>query len=88
MASVQNNFNTYLQKEFSNNSEFSQYMNLLKNAEIKDALQPFSFELEALSQDVLDSLGSNSSSGEGNAQSNQGNVLLSNKVIDKGQNDN
>jgi hypothetical protein len=61
MAALKDDFNAYLQKEFSNDSEFSQYMNLLKNAEIKDALQAFSFELEELSQEVIDSLDSNPS---------------------------
>lgn len=61
MASLQKDFNDYLQKEFANNSEFSVHMNLLKNAEIKQTLEQFSFELEELSQTILASLQSDQS---------------------------
>jgi len=73
MAALQDDFNAYLQKEFADNSEFSQYMNLLKNAEIKQATEAFSFELDALSQDVLESLTPEQST------SQRGNVFENNK---------
>lgn len=81
MSALQNDFNAYLQKEFADNSEFSQYMNLLKNAEIKDALQAFSFELEALSQEVIASLESSQSitGGWNAAKGEAGNVLVGDK---------
>ncbi|HMS90889.1 MAG TPA: hypothetical protein PKC87_01610, partial [Candidatus Absconditabacterales bacterium] len=80
MASLQKDFNDYLQKEFANNSEFSVHMNLLKNAEIKQTLEQFSFELEELSQNILASLQSDQSvRGEGGTASGEtGNVLITN----------
>jgi hypothetical protein len=71
MASLQTDFNAYLQKEFSIDDEFSMYMNLLKNAEIKDAVQPFVFELEALSQDIIDSLAAAQAEDNNTSTSNQ-----------------
>lgn len=80
MAALQNDFNDYLQKEFWNNSEFSQYMNLLKNAEIKNAVQSFSFELEALSQEVIDSLAPDQSAVENQSWHDQsGNTFLNDR---------
>lgn len=56
VTSLQNDFNKYLQDFFAEKSQFSQYMKVLEDAEIKEALKPFSFELNALSQDVIASL--------------------------------
>jgi len=79
MAALQNDFNTYIQNFFADKAEFSQYMNLLKNAEIKDALQPFTFELEALSQEVMDMLNTEPKESETGDQDGtvdeEGNVL-------------
>jgi hypothetical protein len=57
MASLQNEFNKYLQDFFENkDSEFSLKMQLLKEAKIKAEGVPFTFELESLSQDIISSI--------------------------------
>ncbi|MEI6774076.1 MAG: hypothetical protein WCL18_04680 [bacterium] len=52
-------------------------MNLLENAEIKDVLQPFIFELDALSQEVMDML--NTEDKDNSTPDDPGNVMHNDK---------